>query len=241
MSKRGWGRMIIKGGRTNYGEAIGILMLDTKFPRIPGDIGNTLTFNFPVRYKKVKGATAHKVVREADPSLVSPFIEAARELQQEGVSAITASCGFLAIFHDYIADAVDIPVFTSSLLQVPIVYRMLKKGQKVGIMTASKPHLTEKHFRGVGIEDIPMVIYGMEDQEEFPAVFLDQKETLDVEKAENEMVRVAEKMIGENHDVGAIVFECTNMPPFRRAVQQAVNLPVFDIVTLTNYVYSSIM
>ncbi|MDI3481949.1 MAG: hypothetical protein PWQ97_1604 [Tepidanaerobacteraceae bacterium] len=232
--------MIVKGGRTNYGEAIGILMLDTKFPRIPGDIGNALTFDFPVKYKKVKGATSQRVVKEADPLLIEPFIEAARELEEEGVSAITTSCGFLAVFHEYLANAVSIPVFTSSLLQVPFVYRMLKKGQKVGIMTASKPHLTQRHFRGVGIEDIPMVIYGMEEQEEFPAVFLDMKQILDVEKAEKEMVRVAEKMVSENPDVGAIVFECTNMPPFRRAVQKAVNLPVFDIVTLTNYVYSSI-
>ncbi|AYO31123.1 aspartate/glutamate racemase family protein [Biomaibacter acetigenes] len=233
--------MIVKGGRTNYGEAIGILMLDTKFPRIPGDIGNALTFDFPVKYKKVKGATSQRVVREADPSLIAPFIEAARELEEEGVSAITTSCGFLAIFHEYLADAVSIPVFTSSLLQVPIVFRMLKKGQKVGIMTASKPHLTELHFKGAGIKDIPLVIYGMEEQEEFPAVFLDQKETLDIEKAESEMVQVATKMVSENPDVGAIVFECTNMPPFRKAVQQAVNLPVFDIVTLMNYVYDSVI
>ncbi|MDN5302426.1 MAG: hypothetical protein PWQ60_1940 [Thermoanaerobacteraceae bacterium] len=233
--------MIVKGGRTNYGEAIGILMLDTKFPRIPGDIGNALTFDFPVKYKKVKGATSQRVVREADPSLIAPFIEAARELEEEGVSAITTSCGFLAIFHDYLADAVSIPVFTSSLLQVPIVFRMLKKGQKVGIMTASKPHLTELHFKGAGIKDIPLVIYGMEEQEEFPAVFLDQKETLDIEKAESEMVQVATKMVSENPDVGAIVFECTNMPPFRKAVQQAVNLPVFDIVTLMNYVHDSVI
>lgn len=233
--------MIVKGGRTNYGEAIGILMLDTKFPRIPGDIGNALTFDFPVKYKKVKGATSQRVVREADPSLIVPFIEAARELEEEGVSAITTSCGFLAVFHEYLADAVSIPVFTSSLLQVPIVFRMLKKGQKVGIMTASKPHLTELHFKGAGIKDIPLVIYGMEEQEEFPAVFLDQKETLDIEKAESEMVQVATKMVSENPDVGAIVFECTNMPPFRKAVQQAVNLPVFDIVTLMNYVYDSVI
>jgi Asp/Glu/hydantoin racemase len=233
--------VIVKGGRTNYGEAIGILMLDTKFPRIPGDIGNALTFDFPVKYKKVKGATSQRVVREADPSLIAPFIEAARELEEEGVSAITTSCGFLAIFHEYLADAVSIPVFTSSLLQVPIVFRMLKKGQKVGIMTASKPHLTELHFKGAGIKDIPLVIYGMEEQEEFPAVFLDQKETLDIEKAESEMVQVATKMVSENPDVGAIVFECTNMPPFRKAVQQAVNLPVFDIVTLMNYVHDSVI
>ncbi|GLI19325.1 hypothetical protein TSYNTROOL_05200 [Tepidanaerobacter syntrophicus] len=230
--------MIVKGGRTNYGEVIGILMLDTKFPRIYGDIGNAGTFSFPVKYKKVAGATSQRVVREADPTLIQPFIEAAQELEKEGVAAITTSCGFLAIFQELLADAVNIPVFASSLLQVPLAHRMLKKGQKVGIMTASKPHLTKLHFQGVGADNIPVVIYGMESQEEFPKVFLDQKETLDVSKVEEEMTEVAKTMVSENPDIGAIVFECTNMPPFRKSVQDAVNLPVFDIVTLTNAVFS---
>lgn len=231
--------MIVKGGRTNYGELIGILMLDTKFPRIYGDIGNALTFDFPVKYKKVVGATSQRVVREADTSLTKPFIEAAKELEQEGVSAITTSCGFLVIFQEHLADAVDVPVFSSSLLQVPAVYRMLKKGQKVGIMTASKPHLTQLHFKGAGAIDIPMVVYGMEKEEEFPAVFLNQKQTLDVSKAENEMVKVAQTMVKENPDIGAIVFECTNMPPFRDAVKGCAATG-FDIVTLANYVLNSL-
>ncbi|AEE91731.1 conserved protein of unknown function [Tepidanaerobacter acetatoxydans Re1] len=232
--------MIVNGGRTNYGEIIGILMLDTKFPRICGDIGNAGTFCFPVRYKKVVGATSQKVVKDADLSLVQPFIEAAKELEREGVSAITTSCGFLAIFQEYLADAVNIPVFSSSLLQVSMVYRMLRKGQSVGIMTASKPHLTKLHFKGAGAADVPTVVYGMEKEEEFPAVFLNQKTTLNISKAEQEMIKVAQTMVSENPDIGAIVFECTNMPPFRNAVQEAVQLPVFDIITLTNYVYNSL-
>ena len=32
------------GGYTTYGQPIGILMLDTRFPRIPGDIGNAKTY-----------------------------------------------------------------------------------------------------------------------------------------------------------------------------------------------------
>lgn len=232
--------MIVTGGKNVYGESIGILMLDTKFPRIPGDIGNALTFPFPVRYRKVSGATAARVVKEADPSLIAPFIDAAKELEQEGVCAITTSCGFLAIFHQHLAQAVDIPVFSSSLLQLPLVAAMIGSDKKIGILTASKPHLTPLHFKGVGAEGINKVIYGMEEQEEFTQVFIEGKEEMDVAKVEEEIVKVALTMVEENPDVGAIVFECTNMPPFRRAVQEAVQRPVFDIVTLTNYVYDSI-
>ncbi|WP_422446187.1 aspartate/glutamate racemase family protein [Thermoanaerobacterium sp. DL9XJH110] len=232
--------MIVRGGTTNYGESIGILMLDTRFPRIPGDIGNALTFDFPVRYKKVEGATSRRVVKDADPALIAPFIEAARELEREGVSAITTSCGFLAIFQEELAGAVRVPVFTSSLLQVPLIYRMLGRNKKVGIMTASKPHLTPLHFKGAGIFDIPLVVYGMEEKQEFSRVFLQNGETMDANRVREEMVSVARCMVEENPDVGAIVFECTNMPPFRPAVQKAVGLPVFDIVTLTQWVYGAV-
>ena len=117
---------------------------------------------------------------------------------------------------------------------------MIGQDKKIGIMTASKPHLTPLHFQGEGAEGINKVIYGMEEQKEFTRVFIEGKEEMDVAKVEEEMVEVARTMIEENPDVGAIVFECTNMPPFRAAVQKAVQRPVFDIVTLTNYVYDSI-
>ena len=79
---------IISGGRPFYGESIGVLMLDSQFPRIPGDVGNATTFNFPVRYKVVRGASPSRVVLDRDPSLLAPFVEAAQELASEGVRAI---------------------------------------------------------------------------------------------------------------------------------------------------------
>src|SRR5450830_1704998 len=116
---------MVYSSRCNYGELIGIIMLDTVFPRIPGDVGNATTFPFPVRYKRVNGASVKRVVKEADPQLLQPFIEAAQELEMEGVKAITTSCGFLVMFQKQIADAVKIPVLTSSLLQVPFVSKLL--------------------------------------------------------------------------------------------------------------------
>lgn len=232
---------IVQGGRTNYGEAVGIIMLDTVFPRIPGDVGNASTFPFPVRFKVVKGASPHRVVKEADPALLQPFIEAAQELEEEGVKAITTSCGFLAMFHQEMKDAVKIPVFSSSLLQVHMANAVINKDQKVGIITARAQSLTDKHFKGVGIQDIPKVIVGMEEAKEFTGVFIDLKQSIDVDKAREEMVTAARKLISKHPEVGALVMECTNMPPFARAVQEAVNLPIFDVVTMINYAYSAVV
>lgn len=231
--------MSASGGATG-GAAVGIIMLDTVFPRIPGDIGNAATFPFPVRYHLVKGASVQRVVKEADPRLLSPFIEAARFLEREGVRAIATSCGFLAIFQQELSAAVDIPVLSSSLLQVPLAHAMINRRQKVGILTARARSLTDRHLAGVGIGDIPLVIAGMEEAEEFTAAFIDGKPTLDSRKVEKEMVSAAQRLAESHPEMGALVLECTNMPPYAGAVQKIIKKPVFDVVTLVRYVHESL-
>jgi Asp/Glu/hydantoin racemase len=231
--------MKVQGGLTNYGQAIGILMLDTVFPRIPGDIGNATTFPFPVRYRVVKGASLSRVVKQCDPTLIQPFIEGAQELERDGVKAITTSCGFLAAFQPQIADSVKVPVFTSSLIQVHMARALIRRDQKVGVITARAQSLTAQHLRGVGIQDIPVVVVGMDESPEFSGTFIEGKANLDVERAAAEMTSVATRLIQLYPEVGAIVLECTNMPPFAKHVQNATGLPVFDIVTLVNYAYSA--
>ena len=112
---------MVYGNRTIYGQSIGILMLDTRFPRLPGDIGNATTFSYPVMYKIVEQATVDRVVKAADAGLIEPFVRAGMELIQNGARAIVTSCGFMAIFQKELAQALPVPVFTSSLLQVPLV------------------------------------------------------------------------------------------------------------------------
>jgi aspartate/glutamate racemase len=219
---------------------IGILMLETQFPRIPGDVGNATTWDFPVLYKIVKNATPDHVVRKEASGLLEPFITGAQELEKEGVGAITTTCGFLALFQKEMASAVNIPVFTSSLMQVPLAYLMIKPSQKVGIITVHSKSLTQKHLSCVGAGQIPHVVYGTEGEEEFSRVILNDEMELDVVKAKDEMVEVANRMISEHPEVGAIVLECTNMPPYAAAIQKKINLPIFDIYTLVMMVYHAV-
>lgn len=232
--------MEIKGGYTNYGELLGILMLDTQFARPVGDIGNARTFSFPVKYKKVKNASPGRIVKEADVSLLQPFIDSAKELEESGVKAVTTSCGFLAMFQKELAASVNIPVFTSSLIQVPFAYKLMGCRGKVGILTARKSSLSDKHIWGVDMENIPFVICGMDDSPEFSEVFLGEKVDLDYKKCEKEMQEKALELVKCNPDVNVIILECTNMPPFRNKIQEVVQRPVLDIVTLVNYIYLSI-
>lgn len=231
----------VRGGDHQYGFAVGILMLDTRFPRIPGDVGHAATFDFPVRYHRVRGAGPDLVVRRGAEGLLPAFIEGARALQSEGVGAITTGCGFLVKFQRELAGAVRVPVFASSLLLVPLVHRMLPAGRRVGILTVSAATLTHEHLAGAGIgDDIPLAIAGLEGEKEFSRVLLGDGLELDVGAARDEHVRVARRLVAEHPEVGAIVLECTNMPPYAADVQRETGRPVFDIVSLVRMVHGAL-
>ncbi len=229
-------------GQYSAGEAIGILLLDALLPLPPGDVANATTFSFPVRYQVVKAASIDRLIYQRDPALLEPFLEAGRELVREGVKAITSDCGFMALFQKEMADALSVPVFLSSLLQVPFIHRTLRRGEKVGIIAADSRQVTEQHLRAVGVdESMPVKIAGMETQPNFYNAILAEKGALDFEKAEQEVVGVARKLVEDDDRVKAILLECSNLPPYARAVQEAVNLPVYDFITMINHVFSAVV
>ncbi len=232
---------IYRGGRAIFGEAIGILLLDTKFPRVPGDIGNASTFDFPVRIKMIPGATPQRIVLEGDESILPEFIKGAIELEAEGVRAITTSCGYLSTYQRTIADAVNVPVFTSSLMQVPMVSKMLRKGKKVGILTIDSRRIRPDTLSTAGITNEPIVIMGSEEVPEFYNTYPRGSLEIDPEKVEGAVVRMVQSLIQRDPAVGAIVCEATNYAPYAAAVQEATGLPWFDIITLIKTVYDGVV
>ena len=234
--------MILRGGTNLCGIPLGVLALETYYGKLPGHIRNASTFRFPLIYRVIKGATAKRVVDEADPELLNPFIEGARELEQEGVMAITGSCGFLALFQEELADSVAIPVFASSLIQIPMVHRMLRRDQTVGILTAKKSKLTRAHLKAVGADMVPVCVAGMDDQKEFCDVVIDgSRQELDVDRLAGEVLAVVDALAGDHPEMGALVIECTDLPPFAHLIQKKLRIPVFDIITLMNMVYETLV
>jgi Asp/Glu/Hydantoin racemase len=231
----------VTGGRTVYGQALGVLMLDTVFPRIPGDVGNALTWPFPVRFKVLDGALSSRIMsKEPDETLLEQFVVGAQELEAEGVSAITTSCGFLAVFQRELAAAVRVPVLTSALLQVPMAARMVGPDRVVGILT-ERPNLTERHFTAVGWSphETPVVVSALPDDAVFPTVFIDGAVEADVDVLERELVEAAVSLTQTHPEVGAIVLECTNFVPFSQAMRRATGVPVFDLYTLVMQVHGA--
>ncbi|MGQ9508256.1 MAG: aspartate/glutamate racemase family protein [Thermodesulfobacteriota bacterium] len=219
---------------------IGIILLDTQFPRLIGDIGNPNTFPFPVLYEKVKGAIPSRVIKKKDEALLPLFIEAANLLKYRGARAITTSCGFLAIWQKKIAAAVEIPVLTSSLIQIPWVYAMVGEKGRLGVMTIDAHFLTKDHFIGVNAYTIPLVVRGMREEGEFYRVFAMNQPDLNYVKAENEVIEEVSHLVKEHPDIKALILECSNMSVFRKAIRRVIQIPLFDHLSLIHYLWSSL-
>jgi Asp/Glu/hydantoin racemase len=225
---------VVKGGKTIYGAAVGILMLETRFPRIPGDIGNASTWPFPVLYKVVRGATPDKVVRQDARGLLDQFIKAAKELVADGADGITTNCGFLSLFQNELSAAVRVPVATSSLLQVPLIQRLLPRDKKVSILTISKANLTAEHLSAAGAP-LTTAIMGTDAGLEFTRVILDDEMELNVAKARIDLLEAGRQLMQDHPDTGAIVLECTNMVPYAADLQAVLGIPIYSIYSFINW------
>lgn len=220
---------------------IGIIKLDTNFRRIWGDIGNPKTWKFPVIYQTMKNIPPGKVVFQPDYELQIRSIESAQILEKRGVNAVTTTCGFLGRFQREISNSVKVPVFTSSLLQVPLVYNLLAKDRTIGILTANCQSLKEDHLLGCNIKNIPLAIKGMDNYEYFQKVFIqDQQADFDKDRIKKEILEAVIDLVNSNGKLGAVILECTNMSPYAYDIQRFINLPVFDMCSLMRWAYAGL-
>lgn len=228
-----------RGGKTVYGASVGILMLETQFPRIPGDIGNAGTWPFPVHYRVVRGATPDNVVHGKPQDRLDDFIEAGRDLVAMGCDGITTNCGFLGLLQDEMAEALNVPVATSSLMQVPMVQACLPPGKCVGILTVSASSLTAAHLKATGVPpDTPVI--GTETGRVFTRDILGDAPEIDFDLCRLDLLDAAETLTSCHPNVGAIVLECTNMVPYAADIRRQTGLPVFSIFTFITWFQSAL-
>ncbi len=228
------------GGKPVYGARLGILMLEARFPRIPGDMGNAETWPFPVLYKVVPGASPHRVVRDKAAGLLDQFLDAADELVRLGADGITTNCGFLSLYQREIAARAGVPVATSSLMQIPFIERLLPPGKRVGVLTVSAESLTAEHLTAAGA-DPRTPVAGTDGGREFTRVMLGNEERLDVAAAERDILDAGDALVAGHPDIGAILLECTNMVPYARALRERLGLPVFDIYAFVTWFHAGLV
>lgn len=226
-----------KKGQYVSGFSVGILYLDNCwYPVIPGNVANLLTYDFPVQLKVVPDCNTASLL-SGDRSLLDSIIQVAKELEAEGARAICAACGFFGNFQDKVAEAVDIPVYLSSIIQVPWIKTGLKQSQKIGVLTAYADGLTEELYASCGVTNSKdLVIKDLSKEDEFSTI-IENRGSFDNEKVRQEVVGAAISLVKDNPDIGAILLECSDMPPYAADVQRAVGLPVYDFISMINWVH----
>jgi hypothetical protein len=226
-------------GQSVAGYPIGILALELFYPLIPGNVVNPWTYDYPVRIKVVKGATIDRIFRN-DPTLLDDFIEAGEELMIDGVRALTGACGFFANYQKELAAHFSVPVAMSSMIQVPWIKSTLKKDEKVGIITANSTAITPHLLESVGITDeTSFIVKGLENISQWKPLVDMVDDGFNNTVLTKEVTEVALELCSEDK-VGAILLECSDMPPYAYAIAKAVNLPVFDYTTLINWLYNAV-
>jgi hypothetical protein len=227
----------IKKGQVIAGYTVGILHLDVWYPLLPGNVVNASTYDFPVRMQCVPGSSQERILC-ADDSLLDSLIETGKLLEMEGCRIICGACGYFGHFQRRVADALDLPVMLSSLIQIPWIKTALKSDQKVGLIAADGPSLNANIWESCGVNPDDVVVKAIPEKHEFDLI-LHSKGHFDNDKVRDVIVRTALDL-SANPEIGAILLECSDFPPYSADVQKATNLPVFDYVTLINYAHSAV-
>jgi hypothetical protein len=229
-------------GRRVGGIPIGVIQLSANIPMIPGNMGNASTFKFPLMYEPMEVTGDMVVSTKPHPEVLKRSIEAGRKLEAQGVRAICGNCGFFANYQNEVAAELEVPFFSSSLLQIPLILMSLKPNEKVGVITADGPKLTAAPaLENCGVTDRSrIVIAGAENTSEMKRI-LTTSGAYNPRKFEVQLVDIAKKMVEKNPEVTAILLECTELPPHARAVQKAVGMPVWGFPSMVDWIFAGVV
>ena len=213
---------------------MGLMQLES----LTGNSTNIDSYPFDVKFQEIEGANIETILLNPSQVILNRMIDVSKEMiKNEGVNVISTSCGFNAIFQKQLAKELTVPVFSSALLQVPMVCNMIGTDKTVGIITANKESLTKEHLSECGVTDeMNYVVKGLEDYHEWSKIFNNPNEKFNMEVVKNEILDAAKNLYESNPELGAIVLECTDLPPFADFIREETGLPVFDFNSLAVYV-----
>lgn len=206
---------------------LGVLMLDTSFPRPVGDIGNPDTFDHPVIYRRLPGAVVSRIVTDQPlpDDLVELFVGHAMALEAAGATVISTSCGFLFPLQDRLQAAVGLPVVTSALCILPTLREQLGVDTPIGILTFDADRLSSHHIPGGG----PVVVEGLKASDHLYRVIAEDLSDLDQNEACNNVADAMNRLMCRQPGLQCVVLECTNLPPYRHKIMKNNNFSTFDI------------
>ena len=241
--------MLVTGGHPYQGYSVGIMKFEGKrYPMLAGDVGNATSYPFPVLIREIPGVNNNPYPPVKDDKgnfteVVQKCINAAKKLEQDGVRSIAMCCGFFSLIQPIIAAAVNIPVLTSPIIMIPVIQQMLKPHQCVVVVTASKKLLSEAFFTSVGVNiDNRLVVAGLDNCASFNSMYFGgTATTIESDDLRDEVVNVVSDAQKMQPDIGAVLLECTGLPPFAASIQEKTRLPVFDFIACIQWMHSAVV
>ncbi|KAA5606780.1 aspartate/glutamate racemase family protein [Roseospira marina] len=221
---------------------VGVIMLNTRFPRLPGDIGHPDTFEGRVLYRRVDRARVGAVVRSeaVEEPLVRDLIDAARALEAEGARVIATSCGFLGALQERLRAAVSVPVLSSALVLVPLLRAAYGPRGSLGVLTFDARALKPAHFGAMWDPDL--LVEGLESSRTFYPAIAEDQPTLDAALAEGDAAMAAQRLRGRaGGRLGAVILECTNLGPYSRRIRMEADAPVFDLAMAVRWMTTGLL
>jgi len=241
--------MFVKGGHPYQGYSVGIMKFEGKlYPMLPGDVGNATSYPFQVLIREIPGVSDNPYPPLTDDQgryteVVQKCIEAARQLEKDGVRSIAMCCGFFSLIQPVIAAAVSIPVLTSPLIMIPIIHQMLQPHQSVVVVTASRKLLSSEFFSAVGVSlNDRVVVVGLDDSVTFNSMCMGATGiTMESDDLRDDVVNGILAAMETDKNIGAVLLECTGLPPFAADVQERTGLPVFDFIACVEWMHRAVV
>lgn len=230
-------------GAPLFGADVGIVLLDTDIPRPFGDVGNARTFPFTVSYEVAEGVGPRNVVEKSAVGSLDALVRAGERLVARGARGIATCCGFLALYQRELASSLAVPVAASSLVQIPEVFRLIGADARIAVLTINAETLLPAHFDAAGVDELTqerITVGGLQNSKHFYAAIMGDNPVLDVDLAKSEIVDACMEMVRADPAVRGFVFECTNLPPYAPAVRAATGLPVWDAVSLIEWLHYAV-
>jgi len=201
-----------------------VLQLDTRFPRIAGDVASPESYITPLELLRIDAATVAKVVspfqEQMDIALFADAVRCARG------RIITTSCGFLAPWQQHLASLTRTPLITSAVIDLPKLIARYGS-RRVAILTFDARALQSPHY-GALLKGFDGPVIGLPASSHLYNVIAGDMEWLDPELAAGQLIDLLDERLPAGID--ALLFECTNLPPYRHAIETRFGLDVFDIL-----------
>ena len=210
---------------------VSVLQLDTRFCRVPGDVGCADSYvNDPEIIRVPRASVADVVSDQPNQIDLDPFLKA---IEQATGDVIVTSCGFLSPFQGELQNVTDKPVI-ASVLNMLSDLKVPKGAERSSVLTFDATRMVETHFPNpysagdfhvVGLRpdnplrqrivgDVPdrFVPSDMQDAviHDFAAAMTPKTET--------------------------VILECTNLPPYKPQMRRNRNVRIVDILSAIEHI-----